>query len=111
MRQYTTPEQTAKLIELGFEKPKSVLLYAQSVDCDNNYGWRGEVKQNGNYSIGELIEMLPPRIGRWELDIFHDYAFERWVICFHPQYHVGVAHELADALYNLIVKLKEEGVI
>jgi hypothetical protein len=22
MRQYTTPEQTAKLIELGFEKPK-----------------------------------------------------------------------------------------
>ena len=23
MKQYTTPEQTAKLIELGFEKPKS----------------------------------------------------------------------------------------
>ena len=24
MRQHTTPEQTAKLIELGFEKPKSI---------------------------------------------------------------------------------------
>lgn len=109
MKQFTTPEQTAKLIELGFEKPKIVLLYAQSVDCDNNYGWKGEAKHNYGYTIGELIEMLPQRIGRWDLDIFHDYAFERWVICFNPEDHVGVAHELADVLYNLIVKLKEQG--
>jgi hypothetical protein len=99
MKQFTTPEQTAKLIELGFEKPKGL------TDAEPSSGkWVRPA-----YSIGELIEMLPPRIGRWELDIFHDYAFERWVICFSPEYHVGVAHELADALYNLIVKLKDEG--
>jgi hypothetical protein len=26
MKQYTTPEQTAKLIELGFEKPKTIVI-------------------------------------------------------------------------------------
>ena len=49
MKQHTTPEQTAKLIELGFEKPKASHRY-----------WReNELIINNNYSIGELIEMLP----------------------------------------------------
>lgn len=47
MRQHTTPEQTAKLIELGFEKPKSI------VEHDGYWGI------NYSYSIGELVEMLP----------------------------------------------------
>jgi hypothetical protein len=47
MKQYLSPEQTAKLIELGFEKPKSIVegkLYSDIYFA---------------YSIGELIEMLP----------------------------------------------------
>ena len=49
MRQYTTPDQTAKLIELGFEKPKGL------ADAEPSSGkWVREA-----YSIGELIEMLP----------------------------------------------------
>ena len=54
MKQYTTPEQTVKLIELGFEKPKS------SVECELPKGdWRiGAVGIRKAYSIGELVEML-----------------------------------------------------
>ena len=49
MKQYTTLEQTAKLIELGVEKPKSM---------NGEYnGW--QFMPTPAYSIGELIEMLP----------------------------------------------------
>lgn len=49
MKLCTTPDQTAKLIELGFEKPKGSHSY-----------WRGnELVINTTYTIGELIEMLP----------------------------------------------------
>lgn len=51
MKQYTTPKQTAKLIELGAEKPKSV----EKVTYIEQYGCGYETA----YSIGELIEMLP----------------------------------------------------
>lgn len=43
MKQYLSEEQSAKLIELGLEKPKSI------VDHDGYWGY------NYAYSIGELI--------------------------------------------------------
>ena len=106
MKQYTTPEQTAKLIELGFEE-------------SSGEGVRGvsdtKVEFYPAFSIGELIGMLPPRTHSggfdWVLDIHHDYKFERWLCFFNPENQIGVATELVDALYNLIIKLKEEGVI
>lgn len=49
MKMYTTPEQTAKLIELGLEKPR--LLYFGN----NTIGHYA-------YTIGELIEMLPENV-------------------------------------------------
>lgn len=122
MKQYTTPEQTAKLIELGFEEPKCIIGYCrrgpygyevepytkEAVYDDTQYPRRA-------YSIGNLIEMLPPRthsVGLdWDLDINHDYKFERWLCFFNPENQIGIATELVDALYNLIIKLKEEGVI
>lgn len=109
MKQYTTPEQTAKLIELGFEKPKgwcvegisSRLIMYKHKDDDEDF----------NYSVGELIEMLPSHIGWCELNIWHIWHLERWVICFDPEKYTSADTELIDAAYNLIVKLKEEGVI
>ncbi len=118
MRQFTTPDQTAKLIELGFEKPKSVLLYAQSVDCDNNYGWKGEVKQNGNYSIGELIDMLPLRIagnyGIWYyFSVFAHQTY--WRVAYTDDNEIPLIDSesvhLIDALHDMILRLKEDGVI
>ena len=104
MRQYTSKDQTAKLIELGFEKPKNVVEGALYSDI------------YFAYTIGELIEMLPISFETdnddtswleieagavWSISYssfgFIDYDCER--------------EELIDALYDMVVKLKEEGVI
>ena len=100
MKQHTTPEQTAKLIELGFEKPMALVDKYYDFDAEAYAEFKA-------YSIGELIEMLPSHIGEWELNIWHDWHFERWVMCFDPEKHTSAATELIDAAYNLIVKLKD----
>lgn len=100
MQQYTTPEQTAKLIELGFEKPKgwnaknisSRFVMAVDVYANNEF----------NYSIGELIEMLP------ECTIV---SVKTWHIVQYDKEHYYGRNELIDALYLLIVELKENKII
>lgn len=103
MKQYTTPEQTAKLKELGFEKPR--LLY-----------FGNKIIGVYSYTIGELIDMLPISFetnnddtswleieagADWSVSYssfgFIDYGCER--------------EELIDALFDMIVKLKEEKMI
>lgn len=111
MNQYTTPEQTAKLIELGFEKPKMAAPALKWVD--------GEPTFEPQYTIGELIEMLPSALSpnndddcEFHLMLYDDSLY--W----HVRYTDGdsfcypsQAIELIDALYDMIVLLKEEGVI
>ena len=111
MKQYATPEQTAKLIELGFGRPKSEV----KAEYAGEYAW-----YNLAYSIGELIEMLPSKI---EAEVTDEYDSETaylqieegWTIsycnglCAVEKY--TRATELIDALYDMCVKLKEEGVI
>lgn len=106
MKQYTTPEQTAKLIELGFEKPKSM-------NGEHN-GW--QFMPTPAYSIGELIEMLPKTI---ENSLLVD-NLSVYTICdgYQVEYsnilgktYFSFNAELIDALYNMLVKLKEKGVI
>lgn len=110
MKQYTNELQTAKLIELGFERPKGSHRY-----------WRGnELVININYSIGELIEMLPKSLKnpynpplviecneRWRVyyGVQEDYSWE-WSIWYEEE-----RNELIDALYNMIIVLNKEGVI
>lgn len=110
MKQYTTPEQTAKLIELGFEKPSSI------ASVEPIYGMGG-ISVAKAYTIGELIEMLPMNInndGRFEEIIIHP-NYNRWVVkysgIFREPTHQICGKELIDALYDMCVKLKEEGVI
>ena len=98
MKQYTTNEQTAKLIELGFMEPI------------------GSWESDNVYSMGELIEMLPRRIGsgwyRLEIKVY----LEQWKVLYmditndSPRYSI-VEDNLIDAIFNMIIKLKEEGVI
>lgn len=109
MKQYTTTEQTSKLMELGFEKPCSI------ASVEPIYGMGG-ISIAKAYSIGELIEMLPISFETenddtswleiesgavWRISYssfgFTDYDCER--------------KELIDALFDMIVKLKAEGVI
>jgi hypothetical protein len=112
MKQYTTQEQTTKLIELGFEKPKSY----------HDIKWSGMEVYDYQlaYSIGELIEMLPKKI---EAEVTDEYDSETAYLQIEEGWAVSYfngwctvekctrATELIDALYEMIVKLKEEGVI
>jgi hypothetical protein len=114
MRQYTNEIQTAKLIELGLPRPKgwniknisSRFVMAVDVDADNEF----------NYSIGELIEILENAVQKdnfiTDLDISCDEI--AWLVIYISE---GVGRfktqmpDLIDALYLMVVKLKEEGVI
>ena len=118
MKQYTTPEQTAKLIELGFEKPKSMIPYKGD-----------DYFIEKVYSIGQLIEMLPKTIevdiwwgrekgkaGTWGLRIDTDGVDYMWTITYERDHSanlgvVGAGEELIDALYDMLIRLKEEGVV
>ena len=110
MKQYTTPEQTAKLIELEFEKPKGL------ADAEPSSG----VWVRPAYSIGELIEMLPEDIedkdnrGVWYfrnitgISVYYSreermYWTDLYISCLNE--------ELIDNLYDMVIKLREEGVM
>lgn len=107
MKQYTSKDQTAKLIELGFSKPKPSFY-------QNGATW---IQCDGNYSIGELIEFLPKSFSKedkyFRLDIFP--ARSGWFILY-ATYNKEESHrifkrELIDSLFDACVTLKEEGVI
>lgn len=115
MRQYTTPEQTAKLIELGFENP--------NVRVDTMISTLNGIRQEpltiiNDFSIGELIEMLPRTIKLYyDLNIFC--TTQGWWVLYgmigdgdmwSVEYEL-YRKELIDALFDMIVKLKEEMVI
>lgn len=104
MKQYTTNEQTAKLIELGL---------ADSIR-EERYK-RGSLPKN--YSIGELLSFLPKSIK--VNDLFFTLCIhsstDYWIveyadISFGTQARL-YKEELIDALFAEIVILKEEGVI
>jgi hypothetical protein len=108
MKQYTNEIQTAKLIELGLEKPKNE-RWVLDVANESTPSIQNVVKRQ-DYSIGELIEILPPRYNHEDLEINRDWRFERWLV-FYRGDDTTAATELIDALYDMVIKLKEEGVI
>lgn len=108
MKQYLSPEQTAKLIELGFEKPSSI------ASVEPIYGMGG-ISVAKAYTIGELIEMLPQVIEfgeKWALYPLRvmPTVGGGWAISYCNEYDER-NNDLIDALYDMVVKLKEEGVI
>ena len=98
MKLYTTPGQTEMLIELGFERPKMAAPALKWVD--------GEPTFEPQYTIGELIEMLPTIVDDFTLWIGRDERSNQWFVKYHPRTLVA-DEELIDALYDMIVKLKE----
>lgn len=104
MRQYTTPTQTVKLIELGFEIPFPKWVKMEDGNCRSI-----EV-----FSIGELIEMLPSHITHGDRGFVSNLSIVPYVQGWKAAYthiYIMLDSELIDALYYMIIKLKEEGVI
>lgn len=89
MKQYTTLDQTAKLIELGFEKP--TMKNIPTPDGEVNEEW---------YSIGELLEILDNQ----GIEI-KDFGY--WIV--DHEWYTSTKDELTDALYDTIITLKEKG--
>ena len=102
MKQYTNESQTAKLIELGFEKPKMAAPKLKWVN--------GEPTFEPQYTIGELIEMLPTIVDDFTLWIGRNERSNQWFVKYHPRTLV-VDEELIDVIYNMILTLKEDGLI
>lgn len=116
MKMYTNSEQTAKLIELGFEKPCSI------ASVEPIYGMGG-ISVAKAYSIGELLSFLPKEIYyngfNNTLHIFvNQVGWNVNQVGWNVEYSdfLGELYsvyraELIDALYDMILRLKEEGVI
>lgn len=106
MKQFTTPEQTAKLIELGL-LPKRI----QSVSDEGKM-----LLELMGFSIGELIEMLPIELEDVGINTTLAIHFDNNLANVEYIGLLGVEYsilnkELVDALYEMIVKLKNEKLI
>ena len=116
MKKYLSSEQTAKLIELGFEQPKSI-TYA-SAYCEEE-GAEPDIEFETAYSIGELIEMLPQYLD-YKGDVadmpidYYALTIRQNVVMYCDPYMDWVEiqcndhKELIDNLYDMILELKEE---
>lgn len=106
MKLYTDEIQTAELIELGFEKPRYATMF-----------WRDNKEVTEiNYNLGELLSFLPKEIDyngfKSTLYIFVNQG--AWVVeysDFLGELYSTYRIELIDAIFDVCVKLKEEGVI
>lgn len=116
MKMYTNSEQTTKLIELGFDRPKGWCV--EGISSRLIMYKHKEDDEDFNYSIGELLSFLPPKIWDdyaqiyWELCIDWDIIGNVWrVVYFHKALMRCYGKELIDALFDMVLRLKEEGVI
>ena len=100
MKQYLDKDQTAKLIELGFPKPKG--WGNKGISNGMSIALYKDGREDFNYSIGELIEFLEHRIYRIENNM-------QWLVEGARVY--GADKELINALFEACVTLKEKGVI
>lgn len=107
MKQYLDKEQTAKLIELGFPKPKYALPIRQE----------GQALIHAlRYTIEELIEYLCPHFQTTNYKLTLQKVQElSWVVevedVNYNDLDYQVKEELIDALFCACVTLKEEEVI
>ena len=99
MKQFTTPKQTAKLIELGFEPSTRIPFEV------------GNDELGRTFSIGELIEMLPKKVtnraGRTAILQMTCYQGV-WRVKYAgaPDMWLTMNEELIDALYDTLVEVK-----
>ncbi|MEE1082167.1 MAG: hypothetical protein UH850_00275 [Paludibacteraceae bacterium] len=106
MKQDLNREQTAKLIELGFKKPESIIdVWPHETDIDMEYVYEY------SYSIGELLSFLPLTI-QWTPRVIKGNAIE---YSFETEgselYYCNAHNELIDNLFDMCIKLKEEEII
>lgn len=108
MRVFTTREQTDKLVELGFEPPKSISGFKtkRPYNVDNMVVFDDTQYPIYAYSIGELITMLPEGASRGRL---YMELHSLWNVGYSNTVLHSSESELIDALFSFILQLKEIG--
>ena len=110
MKMYTNSNQTAKLIELGFEKPSSI------ASVEPIYGMGG-ISVAKAYTIGELLSFLHENIAKEdEMPSTLNISLLNREWCVEYADFLGAdfsfySVELIDAIFDMITKLKEKRVI
>lgn len=109
MKQHTDAIQTMRLKDLGFPAPKSVSKLSLDWDMDT--------VPTFNYSIGELIEFLPKQIED-EYEVPKGFqlntCLDGWEVYYSNYTEIDYyknSAELIDALFDMILELKEKKVI
>lgn len=110
MKQHTTQDQTAKLIELGFEKPKSISGFYTKPPYEYDAKTNSKIVVYDDtqypiyaYSIGELLEFVD------DFEVVKTY--DKCVAVYNGTGTHFYGKEIIDALFELCVQLKEDGVI
>lgn len=110
MKQYLSPDQTDRLIELGFEKPSSI------ASVEPIYGMGG-ISVAKAYTIGELLSFLPENIAKEnEMPSTLNISLMNGEWCVEYADFLGAdfsfrSIELIDAIFDMLTELKEKGVI
>jgi hypothetical protein len=109
MKLFTDEIQTAKLIALGFDKPSYATMF-----------WRDNKEVTEiNYILGELLSFLPKEI---KVEKYDEPAYIQMLYDEEGVWEVGYTFygngmyikrdiEFIDCIFQMCVKLKEEGVI
>ena len=118
MKQYTSNNQAAKLIELGFEKPKNTqyIQRAKARNLHSPFIEFGEPEFEGSYSIGELLSLLPISFETDNDDTswLEIEAGAVWSVAYSSFGFIDYdceRKELIDALFDMIVTLKKKEII
>lgn len=109
MRQYTDKDQTAKLIELGFPKPQG--WSNKDISNGMSIALYNDGREDFNYSVGELIEFLPIVINWTPRVIMGNVIEYSFTTEGSELYYCNQNNELIDNLFDMCIRLKEEGVI
>lgn len=110
MKQYTTNDQTTKLIKLCFEPELKIRVKRVGLSKVN-------IDHNCNFAIGELLSFLPENIAKEnEMPSTLNISLMNGEWCVEYADFLGAdfsfhSVELIDAILNMIEKLKENEVI
>ena len=122
MKLYTTKEQTAHLIELGFPKPQIVDIEGMLFCTLSKYYATGKDEYGfdvcyDNYNIGELISYLDIHLESILTEPIYGIPSITYIVRILRKYgddtyqDLTGSGELIDKLYDACVILKNEGVI
>lgn len=107
MKQYTDAIQTMRLKDLGFPAPKGVSKLSLDWDMDT--------VPTFDYSIGELLSFIPDEIESEEDDFVATFqmtaGWEIYYTTYSDIFYYFNNVELVDALFDMVIELKENRII